>query len=95
MKSGIRIQPDGREKCTGYQWTKRVRELKARAEGFCEAGQDLEGADALIPGHLHHFIGDDGDPHHIVKRSKSRDDRLSNLLWVCHWAHIQLHGRYF
>lgn len=88
MKSGIRIQPDGRERCTGYQWEKRVRELKARAQGWCEAGD-------LIPGHPRHFIGDDGDSHHKLKRSLDRDDRLSNLFWICHSAHIKLHGRIF
>jgi len=88
VKSGIRIQPDGRERCTGYQWKKRVRELKARAQGWCEA-------EALIPGHARHFIGEDGDPHHKNLRSLSRDDRLTNLYWICHEAHMQLHGRYF
>ena len=88
MKSGIRIQPDGREKCTGYQWQKRVRELKARCFCWCEAGE-------ILPGHASHFLGDTGEPHHIVKRSIARDDRLVNLLYICHSAHIQLHGRVF
>lgn len=83
LKSSKRVQPDGREKLTGYQWTKRVRELKARAEGWCEATVIIE--------HPRHYIGDEGDTHHIVKRSKSRDDRLQNLLWVCRAAHNEIH----
>jgi hypothetical protein len=85
-KSRIRILPDQREICTGYQWEKRKRELRERAVGFCEAGQ-------IIPGHESHFIGSFGDAHHIVKRSKARDDRLQNLLWICRAAHIEIDNR--
>jgi hypothetical protein len=41
----------------------------------------------MLPGHKAHYIGDEGDPQHITKRSKARDDRLSNLLWVCRASH--------
>lgn len=85
QRSKLITYPDGRQRATGYQWTKRVRELKARAEGWCEA-------DAVIPRHTVHFIGDYGDPHHIVKRSERRDDRLENLLWICRAAHNEIHG---
>ena len=86
MRSRIRVLPDGREKCTGYQWTKRVRELKKRAEGFCEA-------EAILDGHPRHYIGDEGDPHHVIKRSKARNDSLKNLLWICRAAHIEIHEK--
>jgi hypothetical protein len=80
MKSSIRVLPDGREICKGYQWCKRVVQLRARSEGYCEGG-------LMLPGHKAHYIGDEGDPQHITKRSKARDDRLTNLLWVCRSSH--------
>ena len=87
MKSSLRVLPDGREIAKGYQWTKRVQELKARAGGYCEA-------EAILDGHARHFIGDQGDPHHICKRSVERDDRLRNLLWICRSAHLRIHDNY-
>jgi hypothetical protein len=85
-KSSLRVLPDGREIAKGYQWTKRVKELRKRAGGCCEAWR-------ILPGHASHFIGANGDPHHIVKRSISRDDRLENLLWICRQAHWEIHQK--
>jgi len=89
MRSRIRVLPDGREICKGYQWEKRKREVKERSGGFCEAH--------VILGHEKHqthFIGiHEGDIHHIVKRSKARDDRAENLLWICRSAHIEIHEK--
>lgn len=98
MKSRLRILPDGREITSGYQWEKRKKELRERAGGWCEAGEEfplLLHEAPLIEGHPNHFIGDDGDPHHVIKRSKARDDRLQNLRWICHAAHQEIHGRVF
>jgi hypothetical protein len=44
----------------------------------------------MWPGHAPHYIGDDGDPQHVTKRSKGRDDRLTNLLWCCRFSHIAM-----
>ena len=88
MKSRLKVLPEGREICKGHQWTKRVKELRKRAGDWCEAGEH-----PLMVGHEAHFIGSEGDPHHVVKRSKTRDDRLSNLLWVCRSAHIEIHEK--
>ena len=101
MKSRLRILPDGREICRGYQWEKRKRELRERAEGYCEAGaimvDESTGVmfEPVLNGHGPHWIGEKGETHHVIKRSKQRDDRLKNLRWICHWAHIQIHGRVF
>ena len=76
---------DGREWLRGYDWIKRVKELRARSGGRCE------------------FIITDGpprrctmsavDPHHQVKRSVLRDDRIKNLLHVCRFHHRMLDER--
>lgn len=72
------ITPDGREVLYLADWSKRVRELRKRSGGRCE------------------FVDDKGvrcrnrsgrDPHHLVKRSKLRDDRLSNLSDRCRQHH--------
>jgi hypothetical protein len=100
VKSRLRILPDGREICSGYQWEKRKKELRERAGGMCESYLLPECQDSTVDGrwqqgleHKSHFIGDNGDPHHIVKRSKARDDRLCNLAWICRPLHIAIDNR--
>lgn len=44
----------------------------------------------MLPGHPSHFIADLGDPHHVTKRSKARDDRLINLLYCCRASHNEI-----
>lgn len=72
---------DGRERLEGYDWTKRVREVKRIAGGQCERLSRL--------GHPHALgcrdIGQDA--HHIEKRSILRDDRASNLAWLSRACH--------
>ena len=69
-----------------------MRELKARAEGHCEAHlvPELKVAGCY---HARHWIGDNGDAHHIVPRSKGRDDRLSNLAYICRDLHMAIDKR--
>jgi 5-methylcytosine-specific restriction endonuclease McrA len=84
-KSRIRIFPDGREKCTGYQWEKRKKEVRERADGICEGIF----VDAKHP--VHELI--QGDVHHLIPRSKGRDDRLSNLVYICRDLHMAIDKR--
>lgn len=79
------VWADGREKLKGYDWVKRVKELRKRSGGRCE------------------FIIEDTpprrctmvavDPHHQIKRSVLRDDRIENLLHVCRFHHRLLDER--
>ena len=85
-KSRIRILPEGREICRGYQWEKRKRELRERANGMCE-GWTVEAS------HASHYIGNFGDAHHKIPRSKGRDDRLSNLAYICRDLHMAIDPR--
>src|SRR5690242_19381916 len=78
------VWADGRERLEGYDWTKRVKELTKRSGGRCE-NHPLEGLDRC-----HNKAR---DPHHVVKRSVLRDDRLDNLLHVCGDCHALLDNR--
>jgi len=90
MKSRIRILPDQREICTGYQWEKRKRELRERAGGICEAFLLPE---EIFNVHPVHVLEEIGDAHHLRPRSKGRDDRLENLALICREVHILLDNR--
>ena len=73
-----RVYLDGREVLGRQDWENRKKELAARSGGRCE-------------NHFGPFrvrcSSEATDPHHIVKRSKKRDDRLENLLHVCRACH--------
>jgi len=76
-----KVYPDGREVLYGKDWTKRKKELLARAGGRCEKTfwiSDMDRDRCRSEAH---------DPHHIVPRSKGRDDRLSNLIALCRLHH--------
>ena len=63
----------GREVLFGEDWNQRRWELLQRCKGFCE-----------------YFVKcrvTAQDPHHIIPRSKGRDDRLSNLQALCRYHH--------
>lgn len=80
-----RVLPDGREILKGDDWIDRVVLLAIRAFQMCQGN-------LFIDGHgPHELIG--GDPHHIIPRSKGRDDRLFNLAYVCREAHRLLDRR--
>jgi hypothetical protein len=81
------ITPDSREILYDDDWKARVEELRVRCEGHCE--------------HINRW--DDGDwercplpaqdPHHVIRRSVKRDDRLSNLQALCRYHHDLLDER--
>lgn len=67
---------DGAETLVGRDWKRRKEELWERAAGRCEAIKD---------GRRCRNLG--RDAHHVKARSKGRDDRLSNLSWLCGPCH--------
>lgn len=85
-KPSRRVTKSGGEVLRGAAWRKRVEELRERAEGYCEG---------YLIDRLHrvHYIGDEGDAHHLLARSKGRDDSLSNLAYICRRLHIALDWR--
>lgn len=80
---------DGRESLAGKDWTKRKKEVWERGHGRCEQRVQLDRlkpGDGLCRSEMH-------DPHHVVKRSRKRDDRLSNLIGLCRLHHELLDER--
>lgn len=74
-----RTFPDGREKLSRGDWARRKHELWMRCGARCEFVSATRGRCTKDAQHA----------HHIIKRSKQRDDRLSNLMGLCsehHWA---------
>jgi HNH endonuclease len=72
-----KITKDGREICTGKDWTHRREECAIRAILGCES------CHRYLPLHR-------GEAHHIIKRGMGggfRDDRLENLMWLCMTCH--------
>jgi len=64
---------DSREILYGDDWKARKLDLWDRAKGKCE-----------------YFIrctAEGTEPHHVIRRSKGRDDRLKNLVLLCHYHH--------
>jgi hypothetical protein len=88
---------DGRERLYGKDWAKRKKEVWERGGGRCErivgecVSYDkgypyLNGMEVRCRSEMH-------DPHHIVKRSKKRDDRLEALIGLCRLHHDLLDER--
>ena len=88
---------DGREVLKGEDWKNRKLELWIRGNGRCEriigecVNYDkgypyLNGQEVRCSSEMH-------DPHHIVKRSKKRDDRIENLIGLCRMHHDLLDER--
>jgi hypothetical protein len=80
---GSYVRRDGSEVLKGNDWKQRVWQLKTRSGGNCERFS------ILGKGHVSECSMTGIHPHHIIKRSTRRDDRLSNLAWlsgVCHAA---------
>jgi hypothetical protein len=81
-----KVRPDGSESLYGKDWTKRKAELWARCDGRCE--QLVGWGDKAS---LERCRSEAMHPHHVIKRSKKRDDRLSNLLGICALHHSLAH----
>lgn len=87
LQGKSRVFLDGREVLGTNDWRRRVAQLQLRAEGRCERLSVLK---------REHAIGCSGEgeePHHIIRRSKKRDDRLSNLAALSHACHLAEDGR--
>jgi hypothetical protein len=82
------VAKDGREILHGKDWKVRVAELLERCGGRCEQGKDSEGK-----GDLFRCASPAADPHHLVRRSVLRDDRLAGLQALCRFHHDLLDPR--
>lgn len=77
------VRRDGSEVLKGADWRQRVEELRERSGGRCEH----EEATPDNPRVMHRCSMAARDPHHKIRRSLRRDDRLENLLHVCRPHH--------
>jgi hypothetical protein len=82
-----KVLKDGREICYGEDWEQRKSELWERCGGRCEAWREIIG---IKP---ERCTAEAEDPHHLVKRSICRDDRLSALQALCRFHHDLLDER--
>ena len=71
------VRLDGSEVLHGIDWIERVCAVQERANNQCEATNHAE-----LCGRL------GSDAHHVIPRSRGRDDRMSNLLWLSRFCHI-------
>jgi hypothetical protein len=78
------MRSDGSEVLFKEDWDARKKELWQRCGGRCE---QLNALYALRCRRLA------DDPHHVIARSKRRDDRLTNLIALCRWHHNALDER--
>lgn len=83
------VRRDGSEVLKGEDWQRRVAELAERSGGRCE--EEIVRADN--PRMPLWCINVARDPHHKIKRSLYRDDRLTNLAHLCGWHHDEKDGR--
>jgi hypothetical protein len=80
------VRRDGSEKLVGEDWKKRVLELRQRSGGICEAR-------TIYQDDNYRCQAPATDPHHVIRRSVRRDDRLSNLRHLCRFHHDDLDQR--
>lgn len=80
------MRSDGSEVLKGEDWVARKRELWERCGGQCEHMGDYFDIGTEKFEKLRCPMQAD-DPHHVIRRSVKRDDRLSNLLALCRWHH--------
>ena len=77
------VRPWGAEELHGADWRKRKLQLWHRCGGQCE--------EEIRPGVR--CRNDMRDAHHVIPRSKGRDDRLANLKGLCREHHNLLDKR--
>ena len=82
-----RVLKDGREILAGDDWKARKSELWERCGGQCEAWREIIGIPEV------RCTAEAEDPHHLVKRSIKRDDRLNALQALCRFHHDLLDDR--
>ena len=83
------IHASGRWVLYGLDWQRQVKQLAKRCKGQCEY---------LIPVDFENLcwercLRQAHDPHHIIQRSKGRDDRLDNLQALCRHHHNMMDRR--
>lgn len=86
------VLKDGREVLAGLDWKQRVGELRERSGGRCE--KLVSSADPMTHAggqSVERCRSEAQDPDHIIKRSKGRDDRLTNLEALCRLHHELKH----
>lgn len=77
------VAKDGREILYGKDWAERKWQVWMRGNGKCER---------MVEPNVR-CRNEMAEPHHKVKRSKLRDDRMSNLEGLCHLHHDILDPR--
>ena len=80
------MRADGSEVLAGEDWKARIENLRQRCGGQCEH-RDVAGPWSI------RCTREAQDPHHIIRRSVKRDDRLANLLALCRFHHDLLDFR--
>jgi hypothetical protein len=83
IENGSFVFKDGREFLVGLDWKKRKIDLRIRCHERCE----YRNSDGV------RCRNEAADPHHVIPRSKQRDDRLSNLQALCRYHHEQMDER--
>jgi len=82
-----KVYPDGREVLFGADWKRRKLELWVRCAHRCEQWVESHPDIRVSLSCTVRCHNDAHDPHHIIPRSKGRDDRLSNLVALCRLHH--------
>lgn len=82
VEPGSIVRRDGSEKLVGLDWLLRKQVLDVRSMGGCER------VSILGKPHAQGCDYKGTEPHHIVKRSIRRDDRLENLANLSHACHL-------
>src|SRR5689334_7668382 len=75
------VRHDGSEVLKGEDWKQRKEQLRLRSGGKCEMYT------VLGLSHSSWCEGLASEPHHIVRRSIKRDDRMTNLAYLSHACH--------
>ena len=84
-KSYVRL--DHSEVLYGLDWRRRKKQLWDRCAGHCEMFTMMKRSHAAF------CYGNAEEPHHIIPRSKRRDDRLQNLAALSHACHRAIDER--
>jgi 5-methylcytosine-specific restriction endonuclease McrA len=75
-----RVLESGCEILEGVDWERRKKELYERSKGMCEF--QIPVAEGFV-----RCQREANDAHHIIPRSKGRDDRIQNLQALCRRHH--------